>query len=169
MIVLTQPQAGASAALREEFSARDWYPIEQEDPYLALAEICLRQRAQAARAAWGLQPLERLALVVIDPERWPQLRDLAAAVQRYVPGASVWTAQQDELTLVAPAAQAREESKAASTPTATAASPRPRPMPRALDGDRDGEDEAMNAEARNRISREEIDMLLELRNGEDQP
>src|SRR5256885_374028 len=32
-----------------------WIATAYHDPYLAMAELCLRERAQASRAAWGLQ------------------------------------------------------------------------------------------------------------------
>ena len=94
------PAGGLSTALAEEFQRRDWFAVVQHDPYLALAELALRERAQAARAAWGLQRMEGLALVAIEPSRWPGtlVRDMFSAVRRWLPpSVTVWTAIDDRI------------------------------------------------------------------------
>ncbi len=90
---------GVIQRLQPEFEKRDWFAIVHSDPYLAFAELALRERAQAARAAWGLQRMEGLALVVVEPERWPValLDDLRRAVRRSLPAASLWTASGDRI------------------------------------------------------------------------
>lgn len=97
-----QAADGATRAIESllpEFEKRDWFAIVHGDPYLAFAELALRERAQAARAAWGLQRMEGLALVIVDPEQWPAplLDDLRQAVRRSLPAASVWTASGDRI------------------------------------------------------------------------
>lgn len=82
--------------LKALFAARDWFAVQQHDPYLAMAELCLRERTQAARAAWGLQRMEQIALVVLQPEHWRHLDELIAAVRRYLPNASAWMATSDD-------------------------------------------------------------------------
>lgn len=99
MIVLTPPPpdgCGMTEGLKALFAARDWFAVQQHDPYLAMAELCLRERTQAARAAWGLQRMEQIALVVLQPERWQHLDELIAAVRRYLPNASAWMATSDD-------------------------------------------------------------------------
>lgn len=96
----TSPASGLSAPLTEEFQRRDWFAVVQHDPYLALAELALRERAQAARAAWGLQRMEGLALVAIEPSRWPGtlVREMFSAVRRWLPpSVTVWTAINDRI------------------------------------------------------------------------
>src|SRR5688572_1641165 len=88
---------GVSLKLSEAMSQRDWFPIEQHDPYLAMAELCLRERAQTARAGWGLQRMEHLALVIVEPSRWPALDSLIEAVGKYLTLASIWLVKNDEL------------------------------------------------------------------------
>ena len=97
VILLTPPPAeggGLTASLRAEFEQRDWFAIEQNDPYLAFTELCLRDKAQAARSSWGLQRMEQLALVVTHSQHWSALRELAAAVRKYVPVSTMWVADQ---------------------------------------------------------------------------
>ena len=103
VIVLTPPQPGGGpdAALKAEFAQRDWYAVEHSDPCMAMAELCLREKSQAARAAWGLQRMEQIALVVLQPDAWRQhagmLDDLTDAVKAFVPSASIWIADDHDL------------------------------------------------------------------------
>ncbi len=88
-------------SLDAEFRRRDWFAVVQHDPYLALAELALRERAQAARSAWGLQRMEGLALVMLEPMRWPgeTMASLCAAVRRWLPpSVSLWRVDAGELT-----------------------------------------------------------------------
>src|SRR4029453_18060577 len=99
VVVLTPPSSkgfGLSEGLKKLFAARDWFAVEQHDAYLAMAELCLRERAQVARSAWGLQRMELIALVVMHPEQWPQLQQLVNAVHQFVPSATIWSAAQDD-------------------------------------------------------------------------
>lgn len=107
---------GPLESLHAEFEKRDWFAIVQPDPYQALAELALRDRAQAARAAWGLQRMEGLALLVIEPERWPadMLGDLLATVRRCLPEATLWTASDNRIE---PAAHATPTAPATPAPT----------------------------------------------------
>src|SRR5262245_42481345 len=72
--------------LRAAFAARDWFPILQHDPYLAFAELSLREQAQSSRAAWGLQRMEEIALVIVSTTVWPAeiVHDLASAVRSHL-------------------------------------------------------------------------------------
>jgi hypothetical protein len=70
---------------------RGWFAHEADTVLGALAELCLLERTQALRQAWGLQTVERLALVVVEPQRWPQLPAMMSAAHRYVPKATLWS------------------------------------------------------------------------------
>jgi len=107
VIVLTPPPpdgCGLSELLRHRFAAMDWFAIEQHDPILAMAELCLREKAQTARAAWGLQRLERIALVIAQSAYWLRqgisLRELTSAVSRYLPTATIWEIVDDEVVRI---------------------------------------------------------------------
>ncbi len=113
VVLSPSPQQGAggtqaagaatlSPNLLARFTERDWFAIEHHDPYLALTELCLRERAQTARAAWGLQRMEKIALVILHPDRWPEtvIADLASAVQRCLPDAAVYVAIDDRIDVL---------------------------------------------------------------------
>jgi hypothetical protein len=156
--------------LAHEFQKRDWFAVVQHDPYLALAELALRERAQTARAAWGLQRMEGLALVVVEPARWPEasMRDLFSAVRRWLPpSVTIWTATEDRIERAAePAAIFATEPATNASPdfdALIAALPR-RPIASVSSN---GEEAATTQPRANRavskperLSREEIDMLL---------
>src|SRR5688572_14735153 len=104
--------SGLSPELKAIFSARDWFAVEQNDPNLAMAELCLRERAQTARAAWGLQRMEQLALVVLEPQKWLQLDELATAVRTYIRCATIWTVAENEvIPLGAPIVQTGQQTE----------------------------------------------------------
>lgn len=184
------PDAGTSAggtalamseALRAEFQKRDWFAVVHHDPYLALADIALREKAQAARAAWGLQRIEGLALVVVDLQSWEEsmVRDLCTAVRRWLPAATLWSASDDRIEPIA------YETISPKSPNAlqrghrvfdldalVAALPRGPATANSLP------DDSANAAApsvpqsieieRGRLSRDEIDMLLHIDLQDDQ-
>jgi hypothetical protein len=165
------------------FAARDWFAIEHTNAHLAMAELCLRERAQSARAAWGLQRVEKSALVIIEPTHGHEHADLIRAVHRYLPSTSVWAYADSELTPQndAPATgSARRETQPSiqrpitmtppttQSPIATAPK-RPAPPPSAIESsslelrESGHESEQRSDEplaSSSRISREEIDMLL---------
>jgi hypothetical protein len=85
------------AALLDE---RQWEAVAIDDPHLALAELCVRERLEVSRSAWGLARAGELALVIspskADDEA-TQTRQLFNAVRTYVPRASVWLFASGEL------------------------------------------------------------------------
>jgi len=191
------PAAGAlSESLRRQFAERDWFAVVHHDPYLALAELALRDRAQTTRAAWGLQRMEGIALVVLQPDAWPgdMRRDLIAAARRCVNAATIWTARDDRIEPAeAPAPAWSAASAYGSNPLLSASESTPlealiNPMqpPTTLDiapnATSNGEDSASPArdaaaeapagdeqfDRTARLSRDEIDMLLCERD-DDQP
>jgi hypothetical protein len=187
VVVLAPPTPASTGAegtsalspdLRSLFAERDWFAIEQHDPYLALAELCLRERAQVARAAWGLQRLEQIALLILQPQRWPAplADDLARAVRRCLPDALVYAGDDAQVTLYPEAGEGASFAGARSTldqPATTvrtsgsASAPR---GPQVHDLDDVAAVASQAPSARNdvqasapsieRISRDEIDMLL---------
>ena len=94
--VLLASTANGSRA-REQLDARGWAAHLSSDPLPALAELCLLDRLDEKRRAWG-RPTSGLALVVVDPSRWPQLPAMLSAARRYVPTAALWTFDDGRLT-----------------------------------------------------------------------
>ncbi len=91
-------QGGAlSPKLKSLFAERDWFAVVHHDPYVAMAELCLREKAQAARSGWGLQRLEKLALAIVDVKESPELSELLQAIRDYVPSATLWRASDHEV------------------------------------------------------------------------
>lgn len=161
--------------LQPEFEKRDWFAIVHSDPYLAFAELALRERAQAARAAWGLQRMEGLALVIVESERWPRplLDDLRCAVRRSLPAASLWTASGDRIEPAEAPLPATNATEQRST-SALGLGPHQPPQLHAVRGNTSASNVSENGSAEpapetsdgagvrdtGRLSREEIDMLL---------
>lgn len=92
--------------LKTALTQREWFAVEHTEPHQALAELCLREKAQAARAGWGLQRVEKSALLIVDPFEFPAARTLIAATRKYVPTASIWTYAEGEFTAVGKAREA---------------------------------------------------------------
>lgn len=117
------PPAGLSEALRAEFEKRDWFAVVEHDPHLALAELALREKAQSARAAWGLQRMEGLALVIVEPKRWADetVADLCAAIRRWLPAATIWSASGDRIDAInnPPCSKVKSNSRTASHNSST--------------------------------------------------
>jgi hypothetical protein len=138
------PERGDAA--RGLLDRRGWMVHDAADPLGALAELCLLDRTQTMREAWGLQTVEALALVVAGRSDWADdLPDLVSAAARYVPQATLWCCDGEELQPVDPAARAAD-------PRAT---PRAAPPTRADRGT--GEDDVSPP----LISGDEIAMLLD--------
>jgi hypothetical protein len=88
--------------VRDQLDARGWVAHLSNDPLPALAELCLLDRLDAKRRAWG-RPSNSLALVVVNPSQWSQLPAMLSAARRYVPTAALWTFEDGRLTpLVVP-------------------------------------------------------------------
>lgn len=156
MILLTPPPPdgeGVTDSLKSDFEARDWFAVEQTDPYLAMAELCLRERSQTARAAWGLQRMEQVALVIAPPQYWPQLllQELIAAVAQHLPAASIWEAKDGSLQAIQDSPSLDPNPKSKIPNPKSMLEPRlAHPKPESLGDDA----------SRSRLTREEIDMLL---------
>ncbi len=87
--VLLAPE-GNCAEAQCVLEHRGWSAQVRGDPLAAMAELCLLERTLASRRAWGLETVEQIALVVVDPDRWRQLPQMLAAARRYLPQAAVW-------------------------------------------------------------------------------
>lgn len=105
-VLLTPTGVEADTTLRAELQRRDWACVAVDDPYLALAELCIREHGERTRDEWGLSPAPPPRLVVDAPEQsgltraWRDLRD---AVQSYAPSAEIWIYRDRSLTLESPA------------------------------------------------------------------
>lgn len=93
--LLTPERGPEESALRARPETAAWTILPQDDAHATMAELCLRDRARAARSAWGLRPVDHLALVVAEPEAWdddaPDIEHLIGAVPRYLPSVTVLT------------------------------------------------------------------------------
>ncbi len=145
--VLLAPE-GDRAEVRGDLMARPgWIAHEVNEPLAAWAELCLLERLVTSRRAWGLHAVENVALVVVDPGRWPQLPAMLAAARRYLPETRLWVYADGALQELAVNGEPAEEVGVA------AASP--------LIPDEWGPSHDHEAVSPPQISREEIDMLLE--------
>jgi hypothetical protein len=182
-VVLTPPGAAVHERLRSRLADRHWRATVFDDPFLAMAELCLREHARLSRAARGQAGAEPSALVLTGPAAGGglgRLRDMFEAVRHYLPETSIWLYANEELLPLAGArisdareagaAQARRER----AEPAPAVPPMPTYPPKALrlteplsgavpaHADGDEEEEAADAEdTSRRITAEEIEMLFE--------
>lgn len=162
-ILLAPVGRGRSGDLVGLVEARGWDPVVLTDACLAMAELCLEDRTQSARTAWGLRPSRRLALVVV-PESAPpaaaRAEKLINAVRRYLPHVEVWLSDGRDLTPV-PAASTSDDAppgpSRSGAPAHAEAGGSPFAAPTAHRADR-AQPELVPVE----ITREEIDMLFAL-------
>ncbi len=88
--VLLAP-AGDGSDVRKHLDNKGWIAEARHDPLPALAELCLMKRLDTSPSGWGPSSGAALALVVVEPSRWHQLREMLSAARRYVPSAELWT------------------------------------------------------------------------------
>lgn len=83
----------AAAALPDVAKAwaeeRELRTLLVHEPLQALASLCLLERAQLARAAWGLQRIDSIGLLILEPDHGGDLPRLLAAVRRYLPAITI--------------------------------------------------------------------------------
>ena len=93
-VLFAPPGPGSSGDLIGDLKKRGWDPIAFSDAGLAMAELCLEDRTQSARTAWGLRPSRRLALVVAPSreDEFGQAVPLVDAVHRSLPSKVAGTA-----------------------------------------------------------------------------
>ena len=73
-------------ALRERWS----HVIQVNDPLGALAELCVMERAEQPRRAYGLPARERIAFIVLERSAWNDLSDLLRTIRSRLPEVSIW-------------------------------------------------------------------------------
>jgi len=88
-IVITAPDVPLDDALRRELATRHRAIRSVSDPFHGFAQLCLAERMQSSRSAWGLQRAVPPMLVITAPLSGPVLDTLLAARDRYMPTVAV--------------------------------------------------------------------------------
>jgi hypothetical protein len=169
VVLLAPPSSGQTSSevgepLKSLFAARDWFAIQLSDPYQAMAELCLRERAQAARAGWGLKRLEQLALAIHQPYVWQDqvINELVDSVRQYLPSVTIWRIDHDEITPWNISDRTGNPVESAATNTFhTPVAPGKILPQESLAAPPAAPPAASHSPTSSRISREEIHMLLE--------
>ena len=99
-IVLTPKPEQIDDELKQLLEARNWQVKQTNVPLLAMSDLCLLERTQASRSAWGLSRSEGVALIVVDPQNWPELQTMLGAIGQYVPIVSIWSFEDGKLQCV---------------------------------------------------------------------
>ena len=175
--VVLMPRTGGGsdshdAGLRSLLAGRGWSGSQSNDPIEAFAELCLAGRVLSSSDAWGspgsVDPPDRggagevLCLVVVEPARWRDLRQLVSAAARYVPNAGLYCYEGGVLGQLESGERAPQAGHGGGRPPAASGDSRPSeagehvPQGAGEPAARKGSDPVEPA----RISREEIEMLL---------
>ncbi len=120
-VVLCAAEPEALARARQAVADQGWEATFEHEPFLAMAHLCLHERSEVSRAAWGLGTCSRPLLVVCQPQRWPEFELLAEAVAAHLPAVGVWVLAEGSLRELTPGVP-RESATAAAT-EATSSSP----------------------------------------------
>ncbi|MHC5027578.1 MAG: hypothetical protein ACYTGR_12560, partial [Planctomycetota bacterium] len=82
-----------SALLQSGLRDRGWSLVVRTNPADAMADLCMRERLERARAAWGLVRGIRTVLLIVCPAHWPaaDLVGLRRAVRTYLPDVTTVT------------------------------------------------------------------------------
>ena len=99
-IVLTPKPEQMNDELQQLLEARNWQVRQTNVPLLAMSDLCLLERTQASRSAWGLSRSEGIALIVVDPNNWPELKTMLSAIAQYVPIVTIWSFENGKLQCV---------------------------------------------------------------------
>ena len=99
-IVLTPMPEQIDDRLKQLLEARNWHVRQTNVPLLAMSDLCLLERTQSSRSAWGLARSEGVALIVVQPDHWPELETMLGAIARYVPIVSIWSFDNGNLQCV---------------------------------------------------------------------
>lgn len=175
--VVLMPRTGEGsdsyeAGLRSLLAGRGWSGSQSNDPIEAFAELCLAGRVLSSSDGWGSpgsgDPPHRggagdaLCLVVVEPARWQNLRQLVSAAARYVPNAGLYCYEGGVLGPLETGGRVPSAGNGGGRPPAASGVSRPSEAgghapqgtgePAARKGSGPGEPP--------RISREEIEMLL---------
>ncbi|HRQ76312.1 MAG TPA: hypothetical protein PK098_10385 [Phycisphaerales bacterium] len=103
-IALTPPGAAVDA-LRAVATERGWRVVPFDEPLEAMAELAVRERAQAARSAWGLPRVDQVVMTVVEPSQCEAFHDLNGALAKYFPSVERYVFMDKRLTAVAAAAE----------------------------------------------------------------
>ena len=144
-VVLAPDAKSVDGRLRSQLEQRHWDALVTDVPLMAMAELCLAQRMQSSRTAWGLTSADGVVLVVIEPSHWSDLSVMLAAIKRYVPVVGAWAFEDGALRCIAQAD--RDEVLGRVTPS---------PKTRSDDDDEGRAPEAVDPQ----VTRDEIAMLL---------
>lgn len=100
--------ADEPAAERLEAVLRDRHVtvVGVRSPVDAMTELCVQERMQQARSAWGLQRSARLSLFVTERDRWLDLSSMLDAITMYLPDTAVWMMDDGVAVQVRPAPRA---------------------------------------------------------------
>ena len=175
--VVLMPRAGEGsnshdAGLRSLLAGRGWSGPQSNDPIEAFAQLCLAGRVQSSGEAWGSpgsgDPPDRggageaLCLVVVEPARWPNLRQLVSAARRYVPAAGLYCYEGGLLGPLESGGDAPEGGRGGGRPPASSRDSRPSQAPQQapLGSGEPASEKGAGPVEPPRISREEIEMLL---------
>lgn len=143
-VVLAPNAKSVDGRLRSQLEQRQWDALVTDVPLMAMAELCLAQRMQSSRTAWGLTSADGVVLVVIEPSHWSDLSDMLRAIKRYVPVVGAWVFEEGELRCIAQADRDEVLGRVA---------PPPKTRP---DDEEDRASEALDPQ----VTRDEIAMLL---------
>lgn len=144
-VVLAPDAKSVDGRLRSQLEQRHWDALVTDVPLMAMAELCLAQRMQSSRTAWGLTSADGVVLVVIEPSHWSDLSIMLAAIKRYVPVVGAWAFEDGELRCIAQADRDEVLGRVA-----------PPPETRPDDDEEDRASEALDPQ----VTRDEIAMLL---------
>ncbi len=146
-VVLAPNAKSVDGRLQSQLEQRHWDALVTDVPLMAMAELCLAQRMQSSRAAWGLTGADGVALVVIEPSHWSDLSVMLGAIKRYVPVVGAWAFEDGALRCIAEVAEADRDEVLGRV------APLPKTPP---DDDEDRASEALDPQ----VTRDEIAMLL---------
>lgn len=121
-VVLTSSEQ-LDVAINSAFVERGWRAHLANDPLLAMADLCLLDKAQTSRSAWGLPRAEPLRLLIVEPQQWRDVASMVAAVRTHLPATDVWEARNGALTRVVEAQVAPAAAPAPAPPQLTTSRP----------------------------------------------
>lgn len=98
-VVLTSSEQ-LDVGINSAFVERGWRAHLANDPLMAMADLCLLDKAQTSRSAWGLPRAEPLRLLIVEPQQWRDVASMVAAIGRHLPATDVWEARDGALTRV---------------------------------------------------------------------
>lgn len=89
-VLLRPREAPCPSPLANAFRERWSHVIQVNDPLGALAELCVMERAEQPRRAYGLPARERVAFIVLERSAWNDLSDLLRTIRKRLPEVSIW-------------------------------------------------------------------------------